>query len=112
MAGRDPRETHRVVTPLELLFDVTFVVAIGAAANQFAHLVAVQHLAEALLGFGFAMVAICWAWINFSWFSSAYDTDDWFYRISTMVQMVGVIVLALGLPALFQSLDEGVHVDS
>ncbi|WP_035880222.1 low temperature requirement protein A, partial [Cryobacterium sp. MLB-32] len=72
----------------------------------------VQHLAEALLGFGFAMVAICWAWINFSWFSSAYDTDDWFYRISTMVQMVGVIVLALGLPALFQSLDEGVHVDS
>lgn len=112
MTGRNPRETHRVVTPLELLFDLTFVVAIGTAANQFAHLVAVQHLAEGLLAFTFAMLAICWAWINFSWFSSAYDTDDWFYRIWTMVQMVGVIVLALGLPALFHSLDEGAHIDS
>ena len=55
--------------------------------------------------FSFAMFAICWAWINFSWFASAYDTDDWFYRVSTMVQMIGVIVLALGLPAMFASVD-------
>ncbi|HTE65356.1 MAG TPA: low temperature requirement protein A, partial [Candidatus Binatia bacterium] len=42
--------------------------------------------------------AICWAWINFSWFASAYDTDDWVFRLATMVQVVGVIILALGLP--------------
>jgi low temperature requirement protein LtrA len=45
--------------------------------------------------------------VNFSWFSSAYDTDDWFFRIATMVQMVGVLVLTLGLPAMFASLDDG-----
>ena len=44
------------------------------------------------------MFAISWAWINFTWFASAYDTDDWIYRLTTMVQMVGVVVLALGLP--------------
>ncbi|MDJ0322665.1 low temperature requirement protein A [Cryobacterium sp. PH31-AA6] len=112
MTGRNPREVNRAATPLELLFDLSFVVALGVAADQFAYLVAARHFGEGLLGFAFAMLAICWAWINFSWFSSAYDTDDWFYRLATMVQMVGVIVLALGLPALFHSLDEGAHVDS
>ena len=29
-----------------------------------------------------------------------------------MVQMVGVLILALGLPALFDSIDEGEHVDN
>ncbi len=56
------------------------------------------------------MFAIVWAWINYSWFASAYDTDDWLYRVLTMVQMVGVLVLALGLPIMFQSLDEGGRV--
>ena len=53
-----------------------------------------------------------WAWINFSWFASAYDTDDWIFRLTTMVQMVGVLVLALGLPDMFESLVEGDHVDN
>ena len=53
-----------------------------------------------------------WAWINFAWFASAYDTDDWMYRLTTMVQMVGVIVLALGLPRMFASLEHGEHVDN
>ena len=35
--------------------------------------------------------------MNFTWFASAFDTDDWFFRLTTMVQMVGVVVLALGL---------------
>ena len=63
-------------------------------------------------GFAFAMFAICWAWINFSWFASAYDTDDWFFRVATMVQMIGVLVLALGLPDLFHSIDEGHTIDN
>ncbi len=58
------------------------------------------------------MFAICWAWINFTWFASAYDTDDWFFRITTMVQMVGVVVLALGMPPVFHSLDEGHTLDN
>jgi low temperature requirement protein LtrA len=112
MAGRDRHEAHRAASPLELLFDLTFVIAFGLAASQFAHALAEAHYATAFIGFGFASFAICWAWINFSWFASAYDTDDWIFRVVTMVQMVGVLVLALGLPRLFASLAHGEHFDS
>ena len=107
MSGRDPHEQHRVATPLELLFDLTFVIAFGVAASEFAHALAEDHLGPGLAGFAFATFAICWAWINFSWFASAYDTDDWIYRLMTMVQMVGVIILALGIPAMYASIDRG-----
>ncbi|MGW0160684.1 low temperature requirement protein A [Mycobacterium sp. NPDC003323] len=112
MTGRDPHETHRVATPLELLFDLTFVVAFGVAASQFAHAFAAGHVAAGLAGFAFATFAVCWAWINFTWFASAYDTDDWVYRLTTMLQMVGVVILALGLPDMFASLEHGGHVDN
>jgi low temperature requirement protein LtrA len=111
MVGRDRHESHRVATPLELLFDLTFVVTFGLAASQFAHALAEGHYGTALLGFGFASFGICWAWINFSWFASAYDTDDWIFRIVTMVQMIGVLVLALGLPRLFASIEHGDRLD-
>ncbi len=112
MVGRDPHEVHRAATPLELLFDLTFVVAFGIAASQFAHLLAADHFAAGLAGFSFATFAVSWAWINFSWFASAYDTDDWVYRLMTMLQMVGVVVLALGLPQLYASIEHGGHVDN
>jgi len=112
MRGRDPHEAHRTATPLELLFDLTFVTAFGVAASQFAHLLAEGHVGAALIGFAFASFAICWAWINFSWFASAYDTDDWVFRLATMMQMIGVLVLAIGLPRMFASLDHGGHVDN
>jgi low temperature requirement protein LtrA len=112
MTGRDPDELHRVATPLELLFDLTFVVAFGVAAEQLAHLLAEGHLASGLIGFSFAMFGVCWAWVNFSWFASAYDTEDWPFRAATMVQMVGVLIFSLGLPDLFRSLDEGHHVNN
>ena len=112
MAGRDPHESHRTATPLELLFDLTFVVAFGIAAAQFAHLLAGGHIGVGLAGFFFAMFGVCWAWINFSWFASAYDTDDWIYRLMTMLQMVGVIILALGLPQLYSSIEHGGYVDN
>ena len=63
MTGRDPGENHRAATPLELLFDLAFVLAIGQASGSFAHLVAEGHLASALAGFAFAMFSVCWAWI-------------------------------------------------
>lgn len=112
MGGRDPHEEHRTATPLELLFDLTFVIAFGLAASQLAHALAEGHYFSGLVGFGFASFAICWAWINFSWFASAYDTDDWIFRIVTMVQMSGVTVLAIGLPRMFASIEEGAHFDN
>jgi low temperature requirement protein LtrA len=106
-SGRDPSERHRAASPLELLFDLTFVVAFGVAANELAHYVAEDHVRTGVLGFAFASFAVAWAWINWSWFASAYDTDDWVMRLATMVQMVGVILLALGLEPAFASIDHG-----
>jgi low temperature requirement protein LtrA len=111
-SGRDPDEAHRASTPLELLYDLTIVVAFGTAADELAHFVAEGHAAAGVAGFVFASFAVSWAWLNYSWFASAYDTDDWVFRIATMVQMVGVIVLSLGLPQMFESLDAGGTLDN
>ncbi len=111
-SGRDPDEAHRASTPLELLYDLTIVVAFGTAADELAHFVAEGHAGAGVAGFVFASFAVSWAWLNYSWFASAYDTDDWVFRVATMVQMVGVIVLALGLPQMFESLDRGETLDN
>ncbi|MFD4635325.1 low temperature requirement protein A [Streptomyces sp. NPDC058284] len=111
MTGRDPEEHERASSPLELLFDLTFVVAVGTAASHFAEMAAEGHPGQAVTAFVLAMFAISVAWISFSWFASAFGTDDWLYRALTMVQMVGVVVFSLGLPAMFHSVEEGGHLE-
>jgi low temperature requirement protein LtrA len=112
MSGRDPHEEHRSATPLELLYDLSFVVAFGIAADELAHFLADGQFLSGIFGFCFATFAVAWAWINYSWFASAYDTDDWVMRLATMVQMLGVIVLALGLEQAFASIEEGDVLDN
>jgi low temperature requirement protein LtrA len=112
MGGRDPHEAHRTATPLELLFDLTFATCFGLAAADVAPVIAAGHFIAGLIGFGFASFAICWAWINFSWFSSAYDTDDWIFRVVTMVQMIGVLVLGAGVQHMLVSLERTGHLDN
>ncbi|NMO00896.1 low temperature requirement protein A [Gordonia sp. TBRC 11910] len=112
MVGRDPHETGRVATTLELFFDLVFVVAFSVAGVEVAHALAEGHFFVATAGFLFSTFAAIWAWINFSWFASAFDTDDWFFRVTTMAQMVGVAVLALGIPSVFASLQGHEHIDN
>ncbi|MDN5914631.1 MAG: low temperature requirement protein A [Pseudonocardia sp.] len=111
MTGRDPEEHGRASSPLELLFDLTFVVAVGTAGTYLAEMFAEGHPGPAITAFVLAMFAISVAWISFSWFASAFDTDDWIYRALTMVQMIGVVVFALGLPAMFHSVEGGNHLE-
>ncbi|WP_326799949.1 low temperature requirement protein A [Streptomyces sp. NBC_01808] len=111
MTGRDPGERGRAVTPLELLFDLTFVVAVGTAASFLAEMSAGDHAWRAVVAFTLAMFAISIAWISFSWFASAFGTDDWLFRSLTMLQMIGVVIFALGLPAMFHSVAEGHHLE-
>ncbi len=106
MTGRDPHERGRVANTLELLFDLVFVISFAQAANGLAAQIHHDNTAGGLIGFGFAMFAAIWAWINYTWFSSAFDTDDWLFRSTTVLQMVGVVVLAISIPALFASLEE------
>lgn len=112
MPARRADERHRVATPLELLFDLTFVAAFGVAGDQLAHGIAAEHAGPAVIAFIFAMFTVVWAWINVTWFASAFDNDDWLSRLLTMVQMTGVTVLAIGLPALFASIEGGGLLDN
>ncbi len=105
--GRDPDEAHRAATPLELLYDLTFVIAFGATSSQLAHGIAEGHAGPALIAFAFSTFAVSWAWINYAWWASAFDTDDWFVRLMTLVQMSGVLIMALGIPDVFRSIEHG-----
>ncbi|WP_131735603.1 low temperature requirement protein A [Actinomadura roseirufa] len=99
MRARPIDEPHRVSSQLELLFDLTFVVGVAAVTARLAHEIAAGHGAAGLVPFFQVFFAIWWAWMNFTWFASSYDTDDVAYRLLTMVQMAGVLVLAAGVPA-------------
>ncbi|MFG2004218.1 low temperature requirement protein A [Spirillospora sp. NPDC048911] len=99
MTARAIDEPHRAASQLELLFDLTFVVAVAAVTAQFAHTIADGHALTGLVPFLLIFFAVWWAWMNFTWFASAYDTDDVAYRLLTMVQMAGVLVIAAGAPA-------------
>ncbi|SEC25890.1 Low temperature requirement protein LtrA [Streptomyces sp. 2224.1] len=101
MRARRRDEPHRTATPLELFFDLCFVVAIAQAGQQLAHALAEGHPGHGLSGYLMLFFAIWWAWMNFSWFASAYDTDDPLYRVVTLVQMAGVLILAAGVPRAF-----------
>ncbi|MFF7592122.1 low temperature requirement protein A [Kitasatospora purpeofusca] len=105
MVPRSREEPHRVATPLELFFDLCFVVAVGQAGRELAHDLAEGHWGDGLTGYFFAFFAIWWAWMNFTWFASAYDCDDVPYRVTTLVQIAGVLILAAGVPRLFADQD-------
>jgi len=105
MAPRDPAEDHRAASPLELLFDLVFVVAVGFAATNLHEIEAEGHVTAAVLAYALVFFSIWWAWINFTWFATSFDTDDWLYRVTTFVQMAGVLVLAAGVGPAMQDGD-------
>ncbi|WP_394826286.1 low temperature requirement protein A [Pendulispora albinea] len=117
MSARDPHEEGRIASALELLFDLCFVVAVAQAAAQLHHALSgdaahhvAPHIGHGLLGYALVFYAIFWAWLNFTWFASAFDTDDGMFRFTTLVQIGGVLVLAAGVPAAFEALDFTVPV--
>ncbi len=105
MRPRDPHESGRTASTLELFFDLVFVVAVSIAAVQLAHELEAGHVADGLIAYGIVFFAIWWAWMNFTWFATSFDTDDWLYRVLTIVQMTGVLVLAAGIAPLFERRD-------
>ena len=105
MTARGRDEAHRVASPLELFFDLCFVVAIAQAGVQLVHSVAEAHAVEGILNYAMVFFAIWWAWMNFTWFASAYDNDDALYRVVTLIQIAGVLVLAAGVSRAFEDHD-------
>ncbi|SDY53090.1 low temperature requirement protein A [Herbiconiux ginsengi] len=102
-----PRGRGRQVTPLELLYDLVYVIAFGAAAEEVAASIADGHVAAGIGAYLFAIFAVGWSWLNFTWYASAYGNDDAIFRVATIVQMVGALVLVFGLPQSFHDAAEG-----
>ena len=101
---RDPHEPHRASTQLELLFDLVSVIAISAITAAFHHAASEGHGLAFLPNYVFLFTAIWWAWMNFTWFASAFDNDDMLYRWLTMIIMCGALIFAGGVGAIFQNL--------
>ncbi|WP_329384396.1 low temperature requirement protein A [Streptomyces sp. NBC_01351] len=110
MTARSRDEDHRAATPLELFFDLCFVVAIAQAGARLVHALAEGHPGTGVIGYFFVFFGVWWAWMNFTWFASAYDCDDVPYRIATLVQIAGVLVYAAGLSRAFDENDWTVPV--
>ncbi|MEU7579784.1 low temperature requirement protein A [Streptomyces sp. NPDC041068] len=110
MRARRRDEPHRAATPLELFFDLCFVVAVAQAGARLVHAVAEGDPGHGVTGYLLVFFAIWWAWVNFTWFASAYDCDDVPYRLATLVQIAGVLVLAAGIPRAFENADYTVAV--
>jgi low temperature requirement protein LtrA len=77
-------------------------VAVSQAARELSDSLAVNHIGSGIDGYLTVFFAIWWAWVNFTWFASAYDVDDVAYRLLTFVQIIGVLILAAGVPAAFE----------
>ncbi len=76
--------------------------AVAQAGIQLVHAVAEGHAGEGILDYAMLFFALWWAWMNFTWFASAYDNDDVLYRVVTLVQISGVLVLAAGVSRAFE----------
>ncbi|GAB3949384.1 low temperature requirement protein A [Streptomyces sparsus] len=105
MTARPRDEKHRSATALELFFDLCFVAAVAQAAVAFEHELAEGHIGHGILGYALVFFAIWWAWMNFTWFASAYDTDDVPYRVLTLVQITGALIMAAGAAEALQNQD-------
>jgi low temperature requirement protein LtrA len=83
------------------------VVAVARISSELAHSIADGHGTAQVIPFLQVFFAIWWAWMNFTWFASAYDNDDAIFRVLTMVQMGGALLLASGVADAFNRDDYG-----
>lgn len=85
---------ERKATWLELFFDLCFVVAVAAVAYE---------LHGDPTGEGIARTAglffiVWWGWMGFTWYATAFDSDDVVFRLAMLAAMFGVLTLATGIP--------------
>jgi low temperature requirement protein LtrA len=90
------RQTERV-TPLELFFDLVFVLAI----TQCTALMAAQPTAAGVAK-GLAVLAVLWwSWTGYAWLTSVVDPEEGAVRIVIFAAMAALLVVALCVPRAF-----------
>ncbi len=99
-------EVHRAATPLELFYDLIYVVAIAFLAAELHHALSVwHHVGQSIAMYLLIFFSIWWPWNTYTWFASGYDSDDALFRLASFAQMVGVIIIAIGVKPAFNAND-------
>src|SRR3954470_22876228 len=91
------RRQEERVTPLELFFDLVFVLAITQCTALMAHEPTWAGLAKGLLVLGL----LWWTWVGYSWLTSVVDPEEGFVRLAMFAAMAAVLVIALCIPRAF-----------
>jgi low temperature requirement protein LtrA len=102
MPLRDHTDAHRASTPLELLFDLCFVVSVAMLAAELHYAAVKGHALDGGIRYLLLFLPVWWTWMLFSWFASAFDNDDVPYRLLTLLQMAGVLGMAASMPTAFK----------
>ena len=105
LTARDPNETHRAATQLELFFDLVIVIGLAALTASMHHEVSAGHGLESLPMFAMGFVSLWWIWTNFTWFATSFDNDDSVYRFLVMIMMGGAAMFAGGIAHIFATQD-------
>jgi low temperature requirement protein LtrA len=90
------REEERV-TPLELFFDLVFVLAVTQCTALMAADPSWQGLARGLLALG----VLWWCWVGYAWLTSTVDPEEGAVRIAMFAAMAAILVAALCVPHAF-----------
>jgi low temperature requirement protein LtrA len=85
------------VTPLELFFDLVFVLAITQCTALMAATPTWQGLARGLLVLG----VLWWSWVGYAWLTSVVDPEEGAVRIVMFAAMAALLVAALCVPGAF-----------
>ncbi len=97
--GTTLREGERV-TPLELFFDLVFVLAITQCTALMAHHPTWSGLAQGLLVLGM----LWWAWTGYSWLTSVVDPEEGAVRLIMIGAMAALLLVSLCVPEAFGNL--------
>ncbi len=93
------REGERV-TPLELFFDLVFVLAITQCTALMAAHPTWDGMVQGLLVLG----VVWWAWVGYAWLTSVIDPEEGAVRLVIFLAMAALLVAALCIPDAFGSL--------
>ncbi|MBL4771063.1 MAG: low temperature requirement protein A [Planctomycetes bacterium] len=100
--ARKTEEPHRPATPLELFYDLIYVIAIASVASELHHALSSWHHVLSSVGmYLFIFFCIWWPWNTYTWLASGFDTDDAQFRLASFAQKVGAMIMASGVKAAF-----------
>jgi low temperature requirement protein LtrA len=91
------RRERESVTPLELFFDLVFVLALTQCTALMADNPTWDGLAKGMLVLG----VLWWAWVGYAWLTSVVDPEEGVVRLVLFAAMAGLLIAALCVPDVF-----------